>query len=929
MTGYDDIFNRLEPGGGYNDLLRIQPPENGQFVDRQLGNYRLTEFVAQGGMSQIYLATRADGVISRNVAIKVSPNSGMSPRLRDRFLREQQVLANLNHENISHLYDVGFSDEGFPYIVMEWIDGRPVDAFCRDEGLTLDARIELLIEVAEAVQFAHSLLVVHRDIKPSNILVEADGSPKLLDFGIAKLLESDADSELTDHMLPLTPAWASPEQLTGGMITVASDVYQLGAVLHLLATEEMPHGEATADLVTLAAGPEDPELPALRNKAVPADVAAIVRKCMRKDPSQRYADVNSLVSDLRAYLAGYPVTATRGAGLYRVGKFLSRNRLPVAISALSAVLLIAGSITYTVNLQNARDLAERQAETSGQLLTAMSELIADTYTELIETRSDRVAAGDLGNEPLRLLLERTNRLIDDSLGNEDVLRAELLRLQGATSRQLSQNEVALAKLTEAKALAEQSGDVPLQIQILRETIILHTESADVEAAQAAVDEAFTLGANLPEDALVLGALHDAAATLYTRYDEFDRARDHIESAIAIYEANPAANPLDLAGSYTQLGVLRGRQEELLAQRELLAKALAIYLEHESPNYRGLAGVYSGIAWSHAMMGEYAEAADFFRKSLEVSRANFGDAHPTTASAHSNVGIALRRQGDLSGALEHLNAALTAARALDDTQGLVGTLLNVGNVYQDLGDLAAAQAAFEEGLAQERVLQETPGDKAFFLNNLGSLLLQRGDFNRGLEHLREALAIKQSTFGPESATAARTMLALVEGQALSEADQNANALLNAAREIYVNQYGEEHPLFAHYQLVAGRYALFEERHADAQSRLEAALTLHRAQDPDFDQPQAVHLLHSLARVQIAMGDQSAAGMSLQRVQHQIDELPAHKLERVEHALLTYEVSAIRCNAASSARDVQKQINAHFPARRDWQRRLQAAAGRCDA
>ncbi len=323
--------------------------------DRRCGPYQLTEILGRGGMGTVYRAKRVDGELRQEVAVKLMQGAGDDGVQRQRFLQERQILAELAHANIAGLLDAGHSAEGQPYFVMELVEGQPIDQFC--EGLSARQKVEIFLEVCEAVSFAHSRLVVHRDIKPGNILVTAEGTPKLLDFGIAKMLGFDAGVTQAWQCV-MTPAYGSPEQAAGGAVTTASDIYSLGAVLYKILTGHAPHEPAQATPEAMLAAVREGNVPRASrwNGELKGDLDAIVAKALRTEPAQRYATVEQLSSDLRCYLERRPIRARQGEYLYRTGKFVRRAWIP-----LTAVLLVMAALTIgLVDALRARQLAERR-----------------------------------------------------------------------------------------------------------------------------------------------------------------------------------------------------------------------------------------------------------------------------------------------------------------------------------------------------------------------------------------------------------------------------------------------------------------------------------------------------------------------------------------------------------------------------------------
>src|ERR1700733_5357269 len=318
---------------------------------RRIGPYQVDSLLGRGGMGAVYLAHRADGHFEEKVAIKLIDLPLATDVFRERFRQERQILAGLQHPYIARLLDGGVTQNGDLYLAMEYVDGVPIHTFCNQQHLSVPERIELFIRVCEAVQFAHQNLVVHRDLKPDNIFVAEDGTPRLLDFGTAKLLaQSPANTgrDLTrEGFQSFTPQYASPEQVLGNPITTASDTYSLGVLLYLLLTGSLPYELkelTTAELLRVICEepPRKPDHVEDSDGRLDSDLEAILLKALRKEPQERYLTAEQLAADVQAHLDGRPVSARRGTLQYRAGKFVRRNRLALAAAALLAVTLAAG-----------------------------------------------------------------------------------------------------------------------------------------------------------------------------------------------------------------------------------------------------------------------------------------------------------------------------------------------------------------------------------------------------------------------------------------------------------------------------------------------------------------------------------------------------------------------------------------------------------
>ena len=401
----------------------VEAAPRGKILEgRQIGSYRILHQLGRGGMGTVYLAERADEQYRKRVAIKLLKPGEDDSQLVRRFSNERQMLAVLDHPNIVKLLDAGVADDGTPYFVMDYIEGQPIDEFCQTRGLSIPERLTLFRQVCAAVHYAHRNLVVHRDLKPSNILVTPDGVPKLLDFGIAKLLLPEYGSMaigLTRSMQPMTPEYASPEQMSGQPITTSSDVYSLGVLLYRLIAGRHPYemGTKTAAELERIVCHTIPERPTLAARAASggkwsgaSDIDNIVMMAMRKEPQRRYPSAEHLSEDIRRYLANAPVIACPDTVRYRAGKFVGRHRIGVTASALAAVALVATAIT----VWQLKAVAERRFV---ELRHSASFMLFDLDTEL---RKGITPARKLVVTEATALFDRMAR---DASG-DDALKAE-------------------------------------------------------------------------------------------------------------------------------------------------------------------------------------------------------------------------------------------------------------------------------------------------------------------------------------------------------------------------------------------------------------------------------------------------------------------------------------------------------------------------
>ena len=433
---------------------------------RRVGAYEIDRLIGRGGMGAVYVAHRADGNFEQQVAIKLIDLPLATDLFRERFRLERQILAGLNHPLIARLLDGGVTSEGEPFLVMEYVDGIPIHRFCEDGHLSISQRLILFKQVCEAVQFAHQNLVVHRDLKPDNILVMADGTPRLLDFGTAKLLSPSLDgpgSEFTRQgFQSFTPQYASPEQVLGNPITTASDTYSLGVLLYLLLTGILPYELkefTTAEMIRVICEeqPKRPERSGGGDKRLDADLEAIVLKALRKEPGERYLTAVQLAADVQAYLDGRTVTARRGTFGYRASKFIRRHRVALVGAGLVFTSLTAGiaGVLWQSRLAN---VERRKAEARAADLRQLSNSLLSELDEAIKE-----LPGSTGVQRLLVtrVLEHLDRMSVDSSGDRlielDLVNAytRLGNIQGNPYDQnLGDRQGALVSLDKALAIAK-------------------------------------------------------------------------------------------------------------------------------------------------------------------------------------------------------------------------------------------------------------------------------------------------------------------------------------------------------------------------------------------------------------------------------------------------------------------------------------------
>ncbi len=488
----------------------------------RVGSWRLVRRLGAGGMGEVWLGERVEGGFTQEAAIKLVRAGFGSEQVDERFRLERQVLARLSHPSIAALLDGGVAADGRPWFAMELVVGEPITDYAANRSLGVEARLALLVAVGVAVDFAHRALIVHRDLKPSNILVGADGRPKLLDFGLAKLLEPELDPHLTrTEMRALTPAYAAPEQVLGEPITVATDVYALGVLLYELLTGELPHRREKREPMALAeeVSRESVERPssrvrrtsavapggerARRARRLEGDLDTIVLKALAREPERRYPSSAALVGDLERFLSGRPIAARPDTIGYRVGKFVRRHRLGVAAASLVALSLVGGLSAALVSAARARaeaaranaeasraDAEAKKARSESERARRMKDFLLSVFQEASPTQRKR-------GEPLTLaqLLDAAERRIDTELADDPLLQADLWDDLGETRASSGELEAATALIEKALATkrAHLGADDPsIAESLVNRAAIATLGEPDAQRALAALDEAIRI-----------------------------------------------------------------------------------------------------------------------------------------------------------------------------------------------------------------------------------------------------------------------------------------------------------------------------------------------------------------------------------------------------------------------------------------------------
>jgi serine/threonine-protein kinase len=739
------------------------------FTGRRVGAYRVDRELGRGGMSRVFLAERADGEFEQQVALKLLRPGLDSDLDLARLRAERQILATLSHPNIARLLDGGVTDDGLPYLVMEYIDGQPLDRYCDERGLSVRQRLALFRSVVEATEYAHRNLVVHRDLKPSNILVTSDGSVKLLDFGLAKLMQADARAALPTTRAGrgwMTPEYAAPEQVRGGAVNTVTDVYQLGVVLYELLAGRLPFAQHTTffELQTAILG-EEPALPsaaALRTRAsgtpsgpaMPNDVAraasralrgdvdAIVTKALQKEPDRRYASAAALREDVDRYLAGLAVHARPDTAGYRLRKFVRRHRGGVAIAAAVAVgVVVAGFREYRL-----RALAETEARTAG----AVEQYLATTFGAADPFLPQDSSAS---KSTARDLLDRGVSRLDTALAGQPEVRARLRMALGRVYLNLGLYDEASAQLQQA--LTEQralTGDKDkATATALDELGLLRTHQSRYDEADSLLSAALTLRRALlgTRDSNTAATIEHLVRVRRER-NEFDAAEALAREALAVRRSLHGDNALPTAASEHLLAeVLSGRGSDSAAAVEYRT-ALATRERLIGANHPDVATTLFYLALSERRLGHTAVAESLYRRTLGIQQRALGPNHPVVASTLNGLADLLQKATERSEEAESLlrEALAINRRSYGENHPEVSTNLgNLAVIVRDRGDYDEAATLLRQALAiDEATFGAEHSYVAYDLNELAVILRLRGKADSAASILQHVLAMTRRQMG---------------------------------------------------------------------------------------------------------------------------------------------------------------------------------------
>jgi serine/threonine protein kinase len=808
-----------------------------------IGAYTLVSPIGQGGMGSVWLAERNDGRFERQVAIKFLRIPLFNRGGEERFKREGKILGRLAHPHIAELVDAGVSPTGQqPYLVLEYVDGKPIDQYCDEHRLDVESRIRLFLSVLAAVAHAHANLIVHRDVKPSNVLVRTDGQVKLLDFGIAKLLEEEAGSgsatSLTSEGGVLTPEYAAPEQVTNEPITTATDVYALGVLLYLLLTGQHPAGpgpHSPADLVKAIVDIEPPRMSEVVRAAptdklcrlLRGDLDTIVAKALKKNPQERYISVTALADDLRRFLTHQPIGARPDTFAYRTSRFVRRNRLVVALATVALMASIAGLLGTTIQAHSARvqwDFALRQL--------SRAEAINDLNSFLL---SDVGSPGETFT--VNELLGRAEHIVGRQHSENDANRVDLLIAVGRQYRLQDEDQRSRRVLEQAYQLSRGLSEPSTRAKASCALGAVLARGLDLPRAEILVQEGLRELPDEPQSSLDRIFCLLCANEVASEHGAAQQSVALVQAAQRLLRQSPLRSELHEFEILTHMATAYRMAGKHSDASDVFRQASLLLVSLGRDDTQNAATLYNN--WGNALiqLGQPLEAERVFRRSIAISSSGEQEQR-VSPLVLINYARALRDLARFAEAADYAERGYAEAQRTGDERAINFGLSLLATIYRGLGDLTRAAGMISE--VEPRLRRVLPaGHYAFasLMSEQALLAEARGDLHTALDLANQAMTLGETTVKAGGEGSFYLPVFLLRRSdlelRLGRADE---AMADAARALAVLQEAAQPGTFSSglglAYLARGRALRVQGKHEDARVALQsAAEQLHNSLGPD--------------------------------------------------------------------------------------------------
>ncbi|MFO7800601.1 MAG: tetratricopeptide repeat protein [Rhodohalobacter sp.] len=797
--GRDKYLNSL-----FKDLVAESAPETeDDFVPRNVGRYKLLKQIGRGGMGNVYLAERSDGLFERKTAIKFVRTELNNREVKKRFNREKKIQASLDHPSIARLYDASTDEHGVPFLVMEYVDGQPITTYSDENNLSVRQRVELFISVCKAVQYAHQNLIIHRDLKPSNILINPEGECKLLDFGIAKLLDQEGDlPELTQTgQQYFSMKYAAPEQIQNRPVNTLTDVYSLGVLLYELLvgslpysiTEKTTYGEFERKICVDPVSKPSSVVRKSKDlyKQLQGDLDNIVLKALEKSPERRYRSAEALADDLKRYQDNLPVSARPAGIIYRSRKFIQRNKKISSFAAVLLITVLSGLYYHTTEISKERDIAKIQrdlAELEASKTARVSEFVVGLFEQ-----SDPYSSSGKELTVGSLLAQGRDRI--ETLDEAPLVQAEMYMVLARVYRSLAEHETAHKLSGQALNLLKEQASPDTVSLASAWTMRSYTLSSLGRYGEAEEAHRQALELTSPENKPLLAErLNNLGLALFS-LGRLCESQELLEEALNLRKAE-LPESAELAASLNNLALVLAAQDQLeeaepLYKASLEMRRSVLGNEHPTTTYS-----MTNLATLLDQMNRLEEAETNYREALRMRRNIFGDDHPAVASVLYQIGWLQSRRGELDQARSHLEEALEIrSRVLGSDHPSTAVILNAAAVVaRDMGELDQAEEWLDRTLSIYRsVFGDSHHDIALVLANMGQTKHLKGDFAEAERLLLEALEMNRLELGMEHRHVADNLRSLAELElSKGNSEQATDYVISASEVLDALELDEQHP-----------------------------------------------------------------------------------------------------------------------------------------
>lgn len=741
---FDEISEDLEHHSGKKSLS-----------GKRIGSYKVKEKIGQGGMGAVYLAERTEGDFKHRVAIKLIDRSNATAENLDRFKQEKRILASLNHPGIAQLFDGGITDDGMPYIIMEYVNGTPITDYCDQNNCSISEKIELYIEVLKAVRNAHENLIIHSDLKPDNILIDESGNVKILDFGISKLLKSKGESAsaTTYNGSALTPRYAAPEQIQDQNVTTATDIYSLGLVLYRLLTKKNAihfddRSRESVKKAILHKNIEHPSVKAEEQKlktALRGDLDSIVLKAIQKEPAQRYRNANDFIGDLQKYLNHFPVSARPNSLMYRGTKFYKRHKGGTTLVAAALIVIVGLTIFYTQQIKKERNQAQIEAAKSQEITSFVIGLLEENYPE--NSQGDTVT--------VRQILDKSVFEIE-SLNKSPDIKAKMQQVIGHAYNSVGEPRKAKPLLTNAISILESE-----QVQ---NTDLAHT--------------------------------YNVAGIIFRDLGELDSSQTYLERSISTFRSLAKTSVPEYPKALKNLAYVMRIRSDYESALNYLEEALKIEQQLYGETDINIAETIYILASVNRYMGNYEHALEYQKRSLEMVQANTNGPHPGIIANLSNIAVLNNILEDNEAAKSSYIKALNMAIDLygpDHTE--VATIsANLSSIYTYEGKFDSARVLSKRALEISKKAVGTDHPRyGNYVTNYAKMFFYKGDYSKADSLYRKALNIFRQNYSPQHPEIAAALHNVAKVSVKRNALDEAINLLENALEIRRSNFENDHPL----------------------------------------------------------------------------------------------------------------------------------------